>query len=76
MDKLRFQQMKAFVELDYNGRHDHIPQFHFHTKDLKWLIEQAEKAAYYEQSLRAIAEDMSDKESSELIEAASKALRD
>jgi hypothetical protein len=76
LDKLRFNQLKAFVELDFKGRHDLIPQSHFHLEDLKWLFEQAEKAEHFEQSLRTIAEDMNEKESSELIEIASKALKD
>lgn len=76
LDKLRYRQLKTFVEMDDKGRHDSIPQFHFQTKELKWLMEQAEKAANYEQSLRTIAQDMHGKESSELIEIASKALRD
>jgi hypothetical protein len=62
--------------LDYRGRHDHIPQFHFQTEELKWLIEQVEKGQNYERSLRLIAEIRSDKESSELIEIACNALRD
>jgi hypothetical protein len=66
--------LKAFVELDYKGRHDDIPQFHFHREDLKWLFEMAEKAEIYERSLRTIAQD-NGKESNELIEMASKALR-
>ncbi|NWQ42561.1 hypothetical protein MLOOGBEN_17820 [Bacillus sp. EB106-08-02-XG196] len=74
MDKLRYRQLKAFVELDYKGRHDDIPQFHFHREDLKWLFEMAEKAEIYERSLRTIAQD-NGKESNELIEMASKALR-
>ena len=49
MDSLRFSQLKAFVELEYKGRHDIIPQFHFQTEDLKWFIEQAEKAGRIEQ---------------------------
>ncbi|MDR7079298.1 hypothetical protein J2Y03_004356 [Neobacillus niacini] len=76
MDSLRFSQLKAFVELEYMGRHDIIPQFHFHTEDLKWFIEQAEKAGRFERTLRMIAEGMNGKESSELIEIASKALKD
>ncbi|MEH7255775.1 hypothetical protein V7111_27075 [Neobacillus niacini] len=76
MDKLRFNQLKAFVELDYKGRHDLIPQFHFHVEDLKWFIEKAEKAKYFERSLRTIAEAMNEKKSSELIEMASKALKE
>lgn len=68
--------MKAFVELDYKGRHDIIPQNHFRLEDLKWLMEQAEKAKYFERSLRTIAEDMNEKETSELIEVARKVLRD
>jgi hypothetical protein len=76
LDKLRFSQLKAFVELDYKGRHDFIPQSHFHLEDLKWLFEQAEKAEHFERSLRTIAEDMKEKESIELIEMASKALKD
>lgn len=74
MDKLRYRQLKAFVELDHRGRHDDIPQFHFQREDLKWLFEMAEKAAIYERSLRTIAQD-NGKESNELIEMASKALR-
>lgn len=68
--------MKAFVELDYKGRHDIIPQSHFHLEDLKWLFKQAEKAEYFERSLRTIAEDMNEKESRELMEIARKALRE
>lgn len=75
MDRLRYNQLKAFVQLDYKGRHDDIPQFHFHREDLKWLFEMAEKAESYERSLRTIAQDMNGKESTELIEIASKALR-
>ena len=76
LDKLRFHQLKTFVELEYKGRHDLIPQFHFQVNDLKWLIEKAEKAEYYERLLRTIAEDMNEKESGELIEFASKALKE
>lgn len=52
-----------------------IPQFHFDVKDLQWFIEQADKAEYFERSLRTIAEDMHGKESNELIEFASKILK-
>ncbi|TDL60828.1 hypothetical protein E2R56_30440 [Rhodococcus qingshengii] len=75
MDRLRYNQLKAFVQLDYKGRHDDIPQFHFHREDLKWLFEMAEKAESYERSLRTIAQDMNGKESTELIAIASKALK-
>ncbi|WHZ00453.1 hypothetical protein QNH48_15335 [Neobacillus sp. YX16] len=75
MDRIRYNQLKAFVQLDYKGRHDDIPQFHFHREDLKWLFEMAEKAESYERSLRTIAQDMNGKESTELIEFAGKALR-
>ncbi|MEH7111332.1 hypothetical protein V7124_03005 [Neobacillus niacini] len=75
MDRLRFSQLKTFVELEYKGRHDMIPQFHFDVKDLQWFIEQAEKAEYYERSLRTITEDMNEKVSREVIEFASKILK-
>jgi hypothetical protein len=75
LDKLRFNQLKTFVELDYKGRHDLIPQFHFQVEDLKWFIEQAEKAVHFERTLRTIAEDKYEKNSGELIEIASKALK-
>ena len=76
MDRLRFSQLKTFVELDYKGRHDIIPQFHFQTGELKWFIQQAEKAEHFERTLRTIAEGMNGKESSELVELASKALKE
>jgi hypothetical protein len=75
LDRLRFSQLKAFVELDSKGSHDIIPQFHFHLEDLKWFIEQAEKAEHFKRSLRTIAEDMNGKTSTELIGIASKALK-
>jgi hypothetical protein len=75
LDRLRFSQLKTFVELDYKGRHDMIPQFHFDVKDLQWFIEQADKAEYFERSLRTIAEDMHGKESNEVIEFACKILK-
>ena len=53
-----------------------IPQFHFHTEDLKWLIKQVEKAENFERSLRTIAEDKNARESSELIKIANMALKD
>jgi hypothetical protein len=65
--------LKAIVECDV---HDIFPQFHFHTEDLKWFIKQAEKAAHFERTLRSIVEDMNGKETSELIEMASMALKD
>jgi hypothetical protein len=76
LERLRLNRLKTFVELDLNGRHDSIPQFYFDTEDLRWLIQQAEKAENFERSLRTIAEDTNGKESSELIEMARKALRD
>ncbi|MFJ5762069.1 hypothetical protein ACIQAA_23700 [Neobacillus sp. NPDC093182] len=76
MERLRLNQMKTFVELDLNGRHDSIPQFFFYTEDLRWLIQQAEKAENFERTLRTIVEDTTGKDSSELIEMARKVLRD
>lgn len=76
MDRLRFSQLKTFVELEYKGRHDIIPQFHFHTGDLKWFIEQAERAEHFERTLRTIAEGMNGRDSCEFVEIASKALKD
>jgi hypothetical protein len=76
LERLRLKRLKTFIELDLNGRHDSIPQFYFDTADLRWLIQQAEKAEKFKQSLRTISEDMTGKESSELMELARKALKD
>lgn len=38
MDKERFEQLKAIVNLGH-----HTPQMYFTVDDLKWLIEQGEK---------------------------------
>ena len=75
MDKLRFKQLKAFVQLDNQISHD-MPQLYFNLADLRWLFEKVERAEYLEKILRMIAENMNEKEFSELIKLASKALED
>lgn len=53
MDVKRLAELKEVLKMDFSERHD-VPQFFFSVDDLKQLIEQAEKADCYEESLREI----------------------
>lgn len=73
MDKVRFNQLKSLVELDHRIRQD-MPQLYFHSEDLKWLFKQAEKAQFFETSLKQISEYSFENEPQKLVEIARRAL--
>lgn len=53
MDKERFIFLNSMLNQNWTERHD-IPQMHFTSSDLRWLMEQAEKVERLQETNRSL----------------------